>query len=231
MATFSVILVTVPPPGEAGESGGAFVKIDGREALLRAVELFLNRDSIKQVQVCFLPADLETAKRRYGAHLSFAGVKVFSGGPGWAEQLSAALPRVAELCSHVILHDAARPAVAYNDIDALLEMAEKHAAVALAAPVRSGLVEVDEHGGARGFHAAGRYMHMLTPWALDRASFAALVAAGGRPDPSVFALLKGSGLNVRVNTPGDAALAKAMMQLLPKPKVKPPSSPFEEAQW
>ena len=26
-------------------------------------------------------------------------------------------------------------------------------------------------------------------------------------------------------------LVKAMINLLPKPKVKPPSSPFEEAQW
>jgi hypothetical protein len=30
---------------------------------------------------------------------------------------------------------------------------------------------------------------------------------------------------------GDAGLVKQMISMLPKPKVKAPSSPFEEAQW
>ena len=42
--------------------------------------------------------------------------------------------------------------------------------------------------------------------------------------------IEGSPLNVRCGqaSPG---LLKAMIGLLPKPKVKAPSSPFEEAQW
>jgi len=47
MAVFSVLLLTAAPPSQ--EAGGAFVKIDGRESLLRAVELFLNRENIKQM--------------------------------------------------------------------------------------------------------------------------------------------------------------------------------------
>ena len=38
-------------------------------------------------------------------------------------------------------------------------------------------------------------------------------------------------LNIRLGGPGDAGMAKAMINMLPKSKVKPPSSPFEEAQW
>ena len=49
-ATFSVVIVTAAPAGQAAEAGGAFVKIDGREALLNSVELFLNRDNVKQIQ-------------------------------------------------------------------------------------------------------------------------------------------------------------------------------------
>ena len=47
MAVFSVLLLTAPPPGLSGEAGGSLVKIDGREALLRSVELFLNRENVK----------------------------------------------------------------------------------------------------------------------------------------------------------------------------------------
>jgi hypothetical protein len=43
------------PPGQTTEAGGAFVKIEGREALLRSVELFLNRDNVKQIQIVFSP--------------------------------------------------------------------------------------------------------------------------------------------------------------------------------
>ncbi len=42
--------------------------------------------------------------------------------------------------------------------------------------------------------------------------------------------MNGSPLNVRLGGPGDAALAKALLALLPKPKVRA-ASPFEEAQW
>ena len=39
--TFSVLVLTAAPAGLAAESGGAFLKIDGRESILRSVELFL----------------------------------------------------------------------------------------------------------------------------------------------------------------------------------------------
>ena len=58
MATFSVLLLTAPPAGGNAEAGGPFVKIDGRESLLKASELFLNRDNVKQIQIVFLPENL-----------------------------------------------------------------------------------------------------------------------------------------------------------------------------
>src|SRR5271155_1118759 len=54
MAKFSIAILTAAPAGQAAEAGGAFVKIDGREALLRSVELFLNRDAVVQIQLMVL---------------------------------------------------------------------------------------------------------------------------------------------------------------------------------
>jgi len=115
MPTFSVAILTAAPKGQPSEAGGAFVKIDGREALLRSVELFLNRDNVKQIQVVVLPDALEEARRKYGPHLSFSGVKLISGGPKWLDQVSAAAGNIAAEATHVILHDAARPVVAGTD--------------------------------------------------------------------------------------------------------------------
>src|SRR4051794_29930808 len=95
MAVFSVLLVTAAPPGLPAEGGGAFAKIDGREALLRSVELFLNRDNVKQVQLVIAADGMEEAKRKYGPHLSFSGVKLLSAGSKWLEQVGAAADRIA----------------------------------------------------------------------------------------------------------------------------------------
>jgi len=231
MAVFSVLVMTAAPPGQASEAGGPYVKIDGREALLRSVELFLNRDNVKQIQLAVLPDMMEEAKRKFGAHLGFSGVKLITGGPKWLDQAKAASDKIAAECTHVIVHDAARPAVPFSDIDALMEAAEKHAAVALAAPARTTLVEVDEGGSPVAYHLPSRFMHLLTPQAYSKAKFMEMATSGKEIHPSQATILKGSPLNVRLSGGGDATLVKAMINMLPKPKVKPPSSPFEEAQW
>lgn len=231
MAVFSVLVLTAAPPGQATEAGGAFVKVDGREALLRSVELFLNRDNVKQVQVA-VPADhLEESKRKYGPHLSFSGVKLFGAGVKWMEQIGAAGDRIAPECTHVIVHDGARPAVPYSDLEALMEEAEKRGAVALASPVRSTLVEVDEGGNPLAYHLPKSFMNLLTPQAYSREKFLEMAKTQKEIHPSQATLVKGSALNIRIGGSGDAGLAKTMLGMLPKPKVRPPSSPFEEAQW
>ena len=231
MATFSVLVMTAAPPGLAGEAGGAYVKIDGREALLRSVELFLNRDNVKQIQLVVLGDALDEAKRKFGGHLGFAGVKLISGGPKWIDQIKAAADKISPDATHVIVHDAARSAVPFSDIDALLEAAEKSDAVTLASPLRTPLIEVDEGGNPLGYHVPASFMHLLTPQAYSKAKFAEMASSGKELHPSQVKVLKGSSLNVRLGGPGDASLVRAMINMLPKPKVKPPSSPFEEAQW
>jgi len=230
-ALFSVVVVTAPPPGQGSEAGGPFVKIDGRESLLRCVELFLNRENIKQIQIVFQAEAIEEAKKKYGAHLSFSGVKVATGGPKVVDQLAAAAEKIVPDATHIIVHDAARPAVAYSDIDALMEEAEKHPIVALATPTRSMLVEVDEGGNALAYHPPVRFMNLATPQVFSRDTFMELCKSKTEPHASQVTLLKGSPLNVRIGGAGDVSMIKAMLNMLPKPKIKPPSSPFEEAQW
>jgi 2-C-methyl-D-erythritol 4-phosphate cytidylyltransferase len=234
MSAFSVLVLTAAPPGlgvAAGETSGALVKIDGREALLRSVELFLNRDNIKQIQLVITPDAMNDAKAKFGAHLGFSGVKLVSGGPRWMDQVAAAAATVSPEATHVLIHDAARPAVPFSDIDAVLAGAEKQAAVALVSPVRSTLVEVDEGGSAVTVHVPSGFMQMLTPQVFSRAIFAEMAAKKTEVHPSRLSLVKGSSLNVRVGGTGDAGVVKAMISMLPKPKIKAGLSPFDEAQW
>jgi 2-C-methyl-D-erythritol 4-phosphate cytidylyltransferase / 2-C-methyl-D-erythritol 2,4-cyclodiphosphate synthase len=228
MAVFSVLVLTAPPPGQAAEAGGAFVKLDGREALVRAVELFLNRDNVKQIQVVFDPAEIENAKKKFGPHFSFSAVKVLTGGPRWIDQIAAA-EKISADATHVIVHDGARPIVPFSDIDALMESAND-SAVALATPSRTTLIETDDGGNPVASHVPTHFMQLLTPQVYSKSEFANLAKSKQEIHPSKLKLLKASPLNIRIGGAGDERLAKSMLALLPKKKVAA-SSPFEEAQW
>jgi 2-C-methyl-D-erythritol 4-phosphate cytidylyltransferase len=231
MSVFSVVILTAAPPGQSAEAGGAFVKIDGRETLLKSVELFLNRDNVKQIQVVFQQDDLEEAKRKYGPHFGFSGVKVVGGGPRWMDQIFAVAEKISDEATHVIIHDAARPAVPYTDLEAIMEAAANQPIIGLATPLRATLVEVDEGGSPLAYHLPGAFMQLATPQIFERERFIKFASSKMEPHPSEIALQKGSPLNVRVGGSGDVSLAKAMLSMMPKPKIKAPSSPFEEAQW
>jgi len=231
VAVFSVVVVTAPPPGLTGESSGPSVKVDGREALLRSVEMFLNRENVKQVLVTFDKAQEEEAKRKFTSHLMLFGVKVAWTTNRWMDQLVASVEKLPPEATHVIVHDAARPCVPYADIDALMEAAEKHDAVVLTAPVKAPLLELDEAGGPVASHLPSSYVQLLTPQVYSRAKFLEMTSAKRDVHPSQLKTISGSVLNVRIGGGSDASLAKAMLGLLPKPKAKPLSNPFEEAQW
>jgi 2-C-methyl-D-erythritol 4-phosphate cytidylyltransferase len=229
-AVYSVVIVTAPPPTQSSEAGGPFVKVDGRESLLRSVELFLNRENVKQIQLVVDPDGLDEAKRKFGTHLGLMGAKLIAGGPKWNDQVAAAGMHIAAEATHVILHDAARPAVPYTDIEALMECAAENPVVMLTSPVRAQLVELDEGHNPVAFHVPTNYLQLLTPQAFSKDKFAQL-ASGKEIHASEAKLVKGSPLNVRVGSSADERVAKAMLNMLPKPKVKALSNPFEEAQW
>jgi 2-C-methyl-D-erythritol 4-phosphate cytidylyltransferase len=230
MASFSVVFFTAAPHA-AADGGGAFIKIDGRESLLKAVELFLNRSNVKQLQLVVNPEQMEESKRKYGGHLSFSGVKLLAGGPKWIDQIHVAAEKVSPECSRVLVHDAARCAVPYTDIEAVMGEAEKHSVVVLASPARSSLIEMDESGEVMAMHSPQKFLNVTSPWAFERGKFLDMAKSRREPSPSEIFVLRGSPLNVRVNGSADAALIKSMIHLLPKPKVRAADNPFEEAQW
>jgi len=232
MSQFSVLILTAAPPGLGKDAaGGAFLKIDGRESLLKSAELFLNRDEIKQILVVVTADQVEEAKRKYGPHFGFSGIKFVVGGSRWIEQIAAGKEKIDPASTHVIVHDAARPAVAFSDVDAILAAADSAKVAALSYPLRATLAETDEGGSPVTLHTPDRYVQIVTPIAYAKKTYDEMAASKTDPHASLFTLVKGLPQNVRVNSPADVPLVSAMIKILPKPKLKAPSSPFDEAQW
>jgi hypothetical protein len=66
---------------------------------------------------------------------------------------------------------------------------------------------------------------------MTRSAFEDMCKGGADALISRLTAVESSPLNVRCNAGNDAGLMKAMISLLPKPKIKGPTNPFEEASW
>lgn len=230
-ATTAVMLLTAPPPGAHGEEG-PFTKVDGRECLLRCAELFVNREEVAQVLTTFPTADAEDLKRRFGSHLAFSGVKIGEPTDGWHQQIKALAPRLSGEITHVLVHDAARPAVAFTDLDALFEAAagDAKSSHALALQMDADLVETDGEGHPVGYRPADAFRILLWPRIYPKTELAAL-GEGKEPPAQRLKLVHGLPNNIRCNRPADVKRLAAMIKLLPEPKREGPLSPFDEARW
>lgn len=134
------LAVIIPAAGASRRFGGRS-KIDedlgGRPVLQRAVELFANRDETAVIIVAGPAASWEEFRLRHADRLGLLGIQVCIGGAEHRhESVRNALTHLWEApscapfrgCTHVAIHDAARPATPQDLIDRVLAAAAKHGA-------------------------------------------------------------------------------------------------------
>src|SRR6266849_8350335 len=144
MAKFAVIL---PAAGQSSrfrdKEKKPFAMLDGRAVWLRSAELFVTRNDVIQCLIVVAKADQEMFRRRYGPNLAFMNVQIIDGGPERFESVANALALVREEADLVAIHDAVRPCLTEELIDAVFAKAEKTGAALLAIPVTDTLKRVD----------------------------------------------------------------------------------------
>lgn len=142
------IAVIIPAAG-AGHRFGAGDKLaadfGGRPVLLRAVEPFTRRDEVDAIIVAGPPDDLDAFRDRYGVQLGFLGGSIVAGGrkERW-ETVKLALEAVPEGCTHVAIHDGARPLVDDDLVGRVFEAGRTRDAVVPGVPVRDTLKRCGE---------------------------------------------------------------------------------------
>jgi 2-C-methyl-D-erythritol 4-phosphate cytidylyltransferase len=248
MEKFAVIL---PAAGRSTRFGDPkqkkiFAEIDGRAVWLRAVEPFINRDDVGQIIVAISPDDRELFERRYRASVAFLNIQVIDGGNERVDSVAKALETLDAGCLYVAVHDAARPCLTAELVDAVFAAAKQHGAALLAVPVADTIKRAGEDRlSTETVPRAGLYLAQ-TPQVFHRdlllrayanrsrmtsavTDDAQLVEALGHP----CALVEGSPANIKITTSFDLRLAGAILQSLPKPKREGPAHPFadEEAMW
>lgn len=148
------LAVIIPAAGTSSryeEAGGVRHKLDDdlgdRPVLHRAIELFTKRDEVASIVVAG-PSDdtaFDEFTTRHGAKLGFYGVRMCQGGAQhrW-ETVRNALALVENDCTHVAIHDAARPCTPIDLIDRVIEAAQTNAAVIPAIDVADTLKRIED---------------------------------------------------------------------------------------
>ena len=140
--------VVIPAAGRSTRFGlGDKISQDvgGRPMLLRSVELFARRDDVGAIVVAAPPDSLDEFRERWGTQLGFHGARIVAGGTveRW-ETVRNSLAAVPEECTHVAVHDAARPAASEELIARVFDAARVHDAVIPGDPVTSTLKRVSD---------------------------------------------------------------------------------------
>lgn len=246
MARFAVIL---PAAGKSARFGDKekkpYVNLDGRAVWLRCAELFVNRDDVCQTLVVISPEDQELFERRYRPNIAFMDVKPVLGGAERFESVANALAVLKPEAEFVAIHDAVRPCVTTEQIDAVFAAAAKHGAAILATPVNDTVKRADEHKKVRETMSRENLWLAQTPqvfrrdWLLEAyqkrdgvrrpiTDDAQLVEALGHG----VVLVPGHGTNVKITTKADLILAEAILKVRPDPKPNRPIHPFaDEQMW
>ncbi len=245
MPKFCVILAAA---GKSERFGGqekkTFAKIDGRPVFLRSIEAFVNRDEISQIILAVAPEDMGEMKSSYGANLGFMGVKLVEGGARRSDTVQKALAAVSEDAEFVAIHDAARPCLRGDRIDAVFAEAQQSGGAILAAPIVGTIKRVSETLIVDATVSRDRLFEAQTPqvfkkeWLLDAYQKLDDAAASDVTDDAEVVERAGHAVsvvisdrtNIKITTKGDVTLAGAILKARPNKPVRKFGA-FEEAQW
>lgn len=242
MASFAVIL---PAAGKSSRFHDQFYKkpfapLENRPVWLHAAEKFTNRGDVRQTLLVISPDDREHFEEKFGGNAALLGIQVIDGGAERTDSVAAALARVQPDIEYVAIHDAARPCLVAEWIDAVFAAAVQHGAAILAAPVTGTLKRVTAKNNIQETVSRADLWEAQTPQVFRRRLLldAYAQAAGGDPATDDAQLVERLGhpvavvacsrMNLKITTKDDLRLAGAILKALPKPKLMGPAHPFSD---
>ena len=228
-----------------GKRKKPFVDVAGRAAFLRCVESFSERDDVKQVLLAINEDDRELVDIKWGANLTFFGVKIYIGGTERFETVQKGIDLVKDDIDLIAVHDAVRCCVTAEWIEACIESAAKTGAAILACEevatvkkVRNNVIEetvdrsylyqaqtpqIFEAGLLRKAYA--NMKNLNTDKISDDAQLAE--ALGQK-----VSIVKTDSSNIKITTKSDVAIAEAIIKSRIKAKPKGYVGPYgNEAKW
>lgn len=227
-----------------GKRKKPFVDVAGRAVFLRSVELFDNREDVKQILLGIAPEDEELVNIKWGPNLKFFNVKIFFGGSERFDTVNKGLELIKDDIDLIAVHDACRCCVTAELIGAGFAAAAKSGAAIPACPVEATIKEVMDNTVIRTVDRASLY-EAQTPQVFDAellkkayenlknldqskiSDDSQLVEALGHK----VTIVEADSSNIKITRQSDIAIAEAILKSMPKLGPKGPIGPYVEAQW
>jgi len=242
------VAVIICAAGFSSRFGGKrkkpFVDVAGRAAFLRSVELFDNRDDVKQILLGIPSEDEELVNVKWGTNLKFFNVKIFFGGAERFETVTKALELVDDKTDLIAVHDAVRCCVTKEWIEKVISTAAQTGAAILACPITATIKEAKDNTIIKTIDRTGLY-EAQTPQVfeakllkkayenlknLDKSKISddsQLVEALGHE----VSIVEIDFSNIKITQQSDVAIAEAIIKSRPKTKPTGYIGPYAEAQW
>jgi len=234
--------------GDSRRFGGkrkkAFVDVAGRAVFLRSVELFANRDDVKQVLLGIAPDDEELLSVKWGPNLKFFNVEIFLGGAERFDTVEKGLELVEDDVELIAVHDACRCCITDKLIGASIAAAAKSGAAIPGCPVTATIKQAKDNTIIKTVDRAGLY-EAQTPQVFEAAllkkayeNLKSLDASKISDDSQLIealghkvTIVEADASNIKITRQSDIAIAEAILKSRPKLAPKGPVGPYIEAQW
>jgi 2-C-methyl-D-erythritol 4-phosphate cytidylyltransferase len=227
-----------------GKRKKPFVDVAGRAAFLRSVELFANRDDVKQTLLAIAPEDQELVDVKWGPNLKFYDVQTCFGGTERFDTVKKTLELIKETIDLIAVHDAVRCCVTKKWIDDCFAVAAKTGAAMLACPVAATIKKVKDNVIIQTIDRTGLY-EAQTPQVFEaellKKAYENLknLDAGKISDDSQLiealghkvSIVGTDSSNIKITRRSDIAIAEAILKTREKLKPKGYVGPYAEAQW
>ena len=234
--------------GASSRFGGnrkkAFVDVAGRAVFFRSVELFSNRDDVKQVLLGISSEDEELVSVKWGPNLKFFGVSIFIGGAERFETVNKGIELIKDDIDLIAVHDACRCCVTEKIIASTVAAAAKSGAAMPACPVTATIKQVKDNIITQTVDRTGLY-EAQTPQIFSASLLKKAYENLKNLDKSKIsddsqlvealshkvAIVETDSSNIKITRQSDIAVAEAILKSRPKLKPDGPIGPYIEAQW
>lgn len=206
---------------------------------MHAADRFANRQDVVQTLLVIAPEDREHFAEKFGGNTALLGIEIVEGGHERYDSVTRALERVKPEAEYIAVHDAARPCIVDEWIDAVFAAAVKTGAAILASPVTGTLKRASSDQTVAETVSRDNLWEAQTPQVFRRQLLTDAYARRGQQPATDDAqlverlghpvtIVPSSLMNLKITTQEDLRIASALLKALPRPKLAGPANPFAE---
>lgn len=221
--------IIIPAAGSGVRLGSdvpkPFIEIDGISILERTIRCFLNPQIVNNIIIPVSGSWIEHTRVLVSGIATDISIEVIEGGAERMYSINNALSILPEHIKYVAIHDAVRPFVSRELMEALLTEVKKYDAVIPCTPVTDTIKFTDETGFVTGTPDRNTLMAVQTPQlfkkelVLEAYELAIRKGIFGTDDASLVErlgqkvrLIQGSTENFKITWPGDIERAERMIR-------------------